>query len=671
MTREQAKERVAKLREQINDYRYQYHVHDKSIMSEAAADSLKHELQQLEREHPDLITSDSPTQRVAGQPSPKFASVAHQMPMLSLNDVFSQEETEAWITRIKKLEPDFREEFYAELKMDGLAATLIYENGVLVRGLTRGDGRVGEDVTPNLRTIEQIPLRLRHDSAVPDEVYKGRLEIRGEVLMYKKTFEALNQAREKAGLALFANPRNTAAGTIRQLDPRLVAARPLCFHVYAIATPLSGVTTHAAEHALAAKLGFKVEPHSQLVRGIEGIMEFARKWEEKRKELPYLTDGLVATVNDQDAYRRLGVVGKAPRGAIAYKFPAEQATTKIKNIMVSMGRTGAATPFAVMEPTVVAGSTVQMATLHNESEIARKDIRIGDTVIIQKAGDVIPEVVAPLPKLRTGKEKKFVMPKDCPVCGKALFKKPEEAVWRCVNFDCPALGRGRIIHFASKAAFDIEGLGEKIVDVLLDTGLIKDAADLFTLKESDLLALERFAEISAGNLVNSIQSRKKVPFDRFIYALGIRHVGAQTAADLATHFVRPENFCSVTVEKLEAVPGIGNVVAKSVYDWLQSERHQRFLDKLFTNGVQPQPIEKVEGPLNGKNFVITGTLAAFSREAGGERIEALGGKLQNSLTKETDYLVVGEDPGANKIAQAEKYGTVQINEKQLLKILEK
>lgn len=670
MNQRQAAERVAKLRDQLNNYRYEYYVLDRPTVDDAVYDSLQVELRELEAQFPDLITPDSPTQRVGAEPLKKFASVAHQTPMLSLNDVFAREEVAAWIQRMHKLLPDgFEEEYYGEIKMDGLAASLVYEDGVLVRGLTRGNGRVGEEVTANLRTIEAIPLRLRADATVPQSVYRGRFEVRGEVLMYKEVFAELNLQRAKEQKPLFANPRNTAAGTIRQLDPRLVAARKLSFHVYAVVTDVAGMTTHAAEHAVASKLGFKVEPHSKIVKGLQQIDDFLSEWEEKRKELPYNTDGIVITLNDRAAYQRLGVVGRAPRGTIAYKFPAEQVTTKLKDIQISIGRTGAATPFAVLEPVVVAGSTVQMATLHNAGEVARKDVRIGDTVIVQKAGDIIPEVVRPLPELRTGKEKQFVMPTDCPVCGQPLHKEEKEAIWRCVNFDCPAASRERIIHFASKNAFDIEGMGEKNVDAFLDAGVIQDVADLFTLTKEDLLKLDRFAEVSAGKLVDSIQQRKRISLDRFIFALGIRHVGEQTAFDIADHFGSLDKFRSATQDELLEVPGIGAVVTGSAYDWLNSERHQGLLQKLAEVGVEAQAVTRVTGPLTGVNFVITGTLDAFGRDEAGGRIAALGGKLQNSVTKDTRYMVVGADPGASKIAKAEKLGVQQIDEAALLKLL--
>ncbi|HSH31234.1 MAG TPA: NAD-dependent DNA ligase LigA [Candidatus Saccharimonadales bacterium] len=670
MTKPEAASRIKKLRDQINDYRYHYHVLDQSIMSEAAADSLKHELSELEQQFPDLITSDSPTQRVAGKPLEKFVAVRHLVPMLSLNDVFSRDELEGWSRRCQKLLGHSIKEYFVEVKKDGLAGTLVYQDGVLVQGLTRGDGTTGEDVTANFRTIESVPLALRRDPEVPKAVYQGRFEVRGEVLLYQDDFAALNRQRSAAGLPLFANPRNTAAGTMRQLDARLVAQRRLRFLAYLVAGEIDGAPTLAAEQAIAAKAGFAVEPHSQVLGSINAVMEFAGAWEERRKTLPFGTDGLVITVNDNADFARLGVVGKAPRGAVAYKFPAEQATTRVKDIMVSIGRTGAATPFAVLEPTLVAGSTIQMATLHNESEVQRKDIRIGDTVIIQKAGDVIPEVVASLPKLRTGAEQLFKMPKNCPNCGTELVKTYKEAIWRCPNYNCFALERGRLIHFASKGAFDIEGLGEQTVDALLESKLIADAADLFHLTVDDVAGMPRFAQKSAENLVGAIKERQTVTLDRFIYALGIRHVGAQTAIDLAGHFGTLDNFRRSTLDALRQVSGIGEVVAASVAEWLGSQRGQEFLDKLAREGVAATPMRVVRGKLSGQSFVITGTLDSFSREVAEERIKALGGKAQSSVTKETSYLVVGADPGASKITKAQKLGTPQLDEAALLKLLE-
>lgn len=666
---DQATKRASLLRDQINEYRYQYHVLDKPDVTDQIYDSLTRELREIETQYPQLVTPDSPTQRVGGKPLDKFVSVAHDRPMLSLNDVFSVAEVEAWTARMHKLAPQAKSEYYAEIKMDGLAAAVIYENGTLAQGLTRGDGYTGEDVTANLRTISTIPLKLRRDASVPEAVYNGRFEVRGEVLMYKADFQTLNDTRQAAGQPLFANPRNTAAGTIRQLDPKLVADRRLKFHVYAVVSDIAGINTHAAEHELAHKLGFKVEPHSRVLTSLNQAKDFLSEWEDKRKSLPYGTDGVVLTLNDRAVFGRLGVVGKAPRGSVAYKFAAEQATTKVKDILVSIGRTGAATPFAVLEPTLVAGSTIQMATLHNESEVHRKDIRIGDTVIIQKAGDVIPEVVASLPKLRTGAEKLFKMPTNCPICGTKLVKTDKEAIWRCPNQDCYALERGRIIHFASKGAFDIEGLGEQTVDALLESKLIADSADAFNLTVDDVAGMPRFAQKSAENLVAAIQSRKTVTLDRYIYGLGIRHVGAQTAVDLAENFGSLDNFRKADVEQLQQVAGIGDVVAKSVAEWLAGVRGKKLLAKLDQAGVKPKPIKKITGKLSGQSFVITGTLESGSREAMGERIKALGGLVQTSVTKHTNYLVVGADAGDSKLSKAKKFGTTQIDETALLKLL--
>jgi DNA ligase (NAD+) len=673
MTKQQAEKRITRLREQIDDYRYHYHVLNESTMSEAAADSLKHELSELEDQFPELITPDSPTQRVAGQPAKGFVAVPHSSPMLSLNDVFDRHEVEAWITRITKLAPPGSHiDYLVEIKKDGLAGALVYENGVLVQGITRGDGRVGEDVTTNMRTIESVPLRLRRDKSLPDELYTRRVEVRGEVLLYKADFEELNAQRSKAGLPLFANPRNTAAGTVRQLDARLVAERRLHFMAYILIVDSYEVPTLAQKQAMLSKLGFLVEPHSKVLKSSDEIMKFAQAWEEKRRELPFGTDGLVINVNDQRLFERLGVVGKAPRGAVAYKYPAEQSTTKVKDIFISIGRTGAATPVAMLEPVVVAGSTVQMATLHNESEVRRKDIRVGDTVIIQKAGDIIPEVVESLPKLRDGSEKPFKMPKACPECGTTLVKvKADEAVWRCVNNNCPSRVWKRIQHYASKAALDIEGMGEKNIIALLDAGLIRETPDIYKLKKEDLLGLERFADISATKLVAAIQARKNPPLARFLYGLGIRHVGVQTAVDLANHFHSLDRLAEATMEELESVEGVGGIVAESIVEWFSDPTNQHVLKLFAKYGVEPETVKKVGGPLAGQNFVVTGTLEAMSREEAAERIRSLGGTFQSSVGKDTDYLVVGANVGASKLTKATRLGTPQITEQALLKLLNK
>jgi DNA ligase (NAD+) len=662
--------RAEKLRELINDYRYNYHVLNKSIMSEAAADSLKHELTQIEQEHPELITPDSPTQRVAGEPLPGFKQIRHSTRMLSLNDVFSEEEFETWVKRISKLEPNANFEYFMDIKMDGFAAALVYQDGVLVQGITRGDGFVGEDVTANVRTIESVPLKLRLNTK-NKSFLRGRTEVRGEIVMYKKDFEKLNAARKKEGLPLFANPRNTAAGTVRQLDPRLVAARPLQFHAYDILREdPDEVPSNEFAYSALRDLGLVANSVARIAKSTKEVINYANEWEEKRKDLSFNTDGLVIKVNNRNLYRRLGVVGKAPRGAVAYKYPAEQSTTKVKDIFVSIGRTGSATPVAMLEPVVVAGSTVQMATLHNEGEVHRKDIRIGDTVIVQKAGDVIPEIVEPLTKLRDGSEKKFVMPTHCPDCNTKLVKlKETEAIWRCPNENCPSRAWKLVQHFASKAALDIEGLGEKNVIALINAELIKDSADIYKVKKEELLKLERFADISAEKLVKAIQQKKNPALERFIYGLGIRQVGVQTAIDLATHFKNLNKLSSATIDELNGIEGIGEVVAESIVEWFEEPRNKKLLEKFEKFNVIPESAQEISGPLVGKNFVVTGSLESMGRDEAAEKIRALGGTFQSSVGKETDYLVVGENVGASKLVKANKLGTKQIDETEFLNLI--
>jgi DNA ligase (NAD+) len=672
MNKPQAQQRIGKLRELISDYRYHYHVLDESTMSEAAADSLKHELSQLETEYPELITPDSPTQRVAGAPLPGFKQVEHSTHMLSLNDAFDETEVRAWEERIIKLLPSgTKPEYFVDIKMDGLACALVYEDGALVRGITRGDGFVGEDVTANIRTIESIPLSLRHDKHY-ETFLKGRTEVRGEIVMYKADFAKLNEQRTRDGKPLFANPRNTAAGTIRQLDPSLVSGRPLHFRAYDLLRDKSDdVPTNEFAYQTLRGLGLIANPKAHVLKSIDKVLEFAHKWETERQKLPFNTDGLVIKLNDRRLYRQLGVVGKAPRGAIALKYAAEQATTKVKDIFVSIGRTGAVTPVAMLEPIVIAGSTVQMATLHNESEVKRKDIRISDTVIVHKAGDIIPEVVEPLVKLRDGSEKIFKMPTHCPECETKLVKyKAEDAVWRCPNENCPSRSWKRIEHYASKAALDIEGLGEKNAIALLDAGLIKDQADIYTLKVEQVIKLDRFAEVSANKLVAAIQAKKRPPLARFVYGLGIRHVGTQTAIDLANHFRSLEALSRATIDELSGVEGVGEVVAEAVVEWFNEPRNQRLLDKFKKFGVQPQEVKRVGGKLNGQNFVVTGSLESMGREEAAEKIRNRGGTFQSSVGKDTDYLVVGANIGASKLAKASKLGTTQLTETEFLKLLD-
>ncbi len=669
MNKQEAAERVAKLRNLINDYRYHYHVLDESTMSEAAADSLKHELSQLEEQYPELITPDSPTQRVAGQPLAKFSQVEHSSRMLSLNDVFNLEEVQAWVERLKKLAPDATLEYFADVKMDGLACALIYEDGVFVQAITRGNGFIGEDVTTNIRTIENVPLQLRNQ---PDyqHLLKGRTEIRGEVVMYKADFLELNKKRQAAGLTVFANPRNLAAGTIRQLDPRLVAERPLHFHGYDLVRPnISEAPTNTFAYEAMRSLGISANNQAKVFKTIDEVMSFVKHWETARHELAFNTDGLVIKLNDRRLYARLGVVGKAPRGAVAYKYAAEEATTVVKDIVISIGRTGAATPVAVFDPVVVAGTTVQHASLHNADEIDRKDIRIGDTVIIFKAGDIIPQVLNVLKELRPANAKRFFMETELKRQYPELeFVRPEgEAVYRVKGATSKILLKQALEHFASKAALDIDGMGEKNVGALVDAGLVHDLADIYTLTKEQVLALDRFAEISATKLINAIATVKQPPLPRFLYGLGIRHVGSQTAIDLSTHFHRLDSIGTATFDELKDVEGVGEIVAESILAWFSDEDNQALLSKFRKLGVWPTEAKQVSGKLSGKKFVVTGTLESMSRDEAAEKIRALGGTFQSSIGKDTDYLVIGENVGASKLAKAAKLGTTQLDEAAFIK----
>jgi len=673
MHKQAAQDRILKLRELINDYRYHYHVLNESIMSEAAADSLKHELSQLEEQFPDLITPDSPSQRVAGEPLPGFKQLQHSSRMLSLNDVFDENEMLSWETRITKLLPEKTKlEFFADIKMDGLACALIYQDGLLVQGITRGDGFVGEDVTANVRTIESIPLSLRHSSKYA-EFLKGRTEIRGEIVMYKKDFEKLNKQREADGKPLFANPRNTAAGTIRQLDPKLVAERPLHFRGYDLQRDNQNeIITYSKSYKIMHALGFLVNTKAPVYDSISNVMKYAHQWEDKRHDLPFNTDGLVVKVNQLDIYRQLGVVGKAPRGAVALKYAAEQSTTKVRDIFVSIGRTGAATPVAILEPVQIAGSTVQMATLHNESEIARKDIRVGDSVIVHKAGDIIPEIIEPLKKLRTGKEKPYVMPTNCPDCNTKLIKlKAEDAAWRCPNKACPSRAWKQIEHYASKSAMDIEGLGEKNVVALIDAGYIDNQADIYSITPEMLLKLERFADVSANKLVASIQSKKNPPLAKFLYGLGIRHIGTQTAIDLSQHYKSFENIAKATTEELSEIEGIGEIVAESIVEWFSEPSNRKLLENFKKHNVWPKKVEHVGGKLSGQKFVITGSLESMGRDQAADKLRELGATFQSSVGKDTDILVVGSNVGETKLSKARSLGIKQIDEAELLKIIGK
>ncbi len=659
--------RAQQLREQLERYRHSYYVLDNPEIDDAVYDSLNHELVAIEEAHPELITADSPTQRVGGKADDAFKKVAHSRRMLSLQDVFSLEEVSKWEKRTEKLLGSTPHEYYGELKMDGLAIRLVYRDGVFVQAVTRGDGSVGEDVTHTVRTIRTVPLRLCEDSKLPAEIYAGEFEVRGEVILPLKEFERINAERAKKGEPLFANPRNAGAGTVRQLDASVTASRRLEFIGYGIEMELPGLDTHAIEHDWMRRLGFKVAAEDRVLKTVSDIDQFIDHVAELRDKLPFGIDGLVIAVNDNAAFAKLGVVGKAPRGAVAYKFPAEQATTILEDIRVSIGRTGAVTPYAVLKPVLVAGSTVQRATLHNEDEIARKDLRIGDTVIIQKAGDVIPEVVRPLPDLRTGKEKKFVMPKE--VDGVAVIKPAGEAVARLADLTVGEVQWQQLIHFVGKSGLDIDGLGEKIVAQLMEVGLVKEPADFFKLTKEDLLGLDRFADVSAQNLVDAIHTAREVSLGRFLFALGIRHVGSKTALDVAQHFHSLKLLRAAKREDFYAVSGIGEVVADSLAAWLADPHQQKIVDDLLSAGVKVKDEKAaVTGKLTGTTWVLTGALETLTRDEAGEKIQAVGGKVTSSVSKNTSYVVVGADPGS-KYGKAQKLGVPTLDEAAFLKLV--
>ncbi len=665
MTKAEAKQRISKLSGQIEDLRYRYHVLNDPKVTDEVTDSLMRELRQLESQFPDLADPDSPANRVSGKPLDKFEKVAHAIPMLSLNDVFSREELTSWEERIGKLLPAEDFSYFCELKLDGLAVSLIYENGKFARGATRGDGRVGEDITQNLRTINSVPLKLRGEA--PSQV-----EVRGECLMPKRVLAELNRKNQKEGKPLFANTRNAAAGSLRQLDSRLTAERKLEFFAWDIVRAEGVILkTHSEKHAYLRQLGFRVDEREQEAKDLGQVGEFIEKIGKVRDGLPYGTDGVVVTVNQLNLWQGLGVVGKAPRGTVAYKYPAEKATTIIKDITVSVGRTGVGTPVASFEPTLVAGSMVSKATLHNLDQIERLGVRIGDTVVIQKAGDVIPEVVEVLVKMRTGKEKVFHMPKFCPVCEGPLEKREaasgRSVAYFCSNSKCPAKNRRALQHFVS--VMEIYEIGPKILDRLQEEGLISDAADLFLLKKEDLSGLERFGDKSAENIINSIAERKKVPLAKFIYALGILHVGEETAEDLAQHFGRLERLRRANPEEISTIPNIGPVVAKSVYDYFSQKENASYLEKLLANGLIVLPAQKhAEGRLSGKSFVLTGTLATLARDEAKRKIKELGGEVSESVSSKTSFVVTGAEPGS-KYEKALKLGVQVLDEEKFLELL--
>lgn len=663
-------QRVRELRKLIDHYSYEYHVLDDASVDDAVYDSLFGELKALESQYPSLVTSDSPTQRVGNELKNGFEKVQHESRMLSLNDVFDIEEVRAWVTRMDKLLPGAKHEFFADIKMDGLACSLIYEDGILVRAVTRGDSYIGEDVTNNVRTIKNVPLRL-HESTGFEYFLRGRTEIRGEIVMLKDDFNALNEMQKKAGKPTFANPRNLAAGTIRQLDPKLVAQRPLTFVAYdLLRSDQNDVPTNLFAYEAISALGVRRNKQAGVFDSISKVMDFVYEWDEKRHDLPFNTDGLVIKVNDRSQFAKLGVVGKQPRAAVAYKYAAEQATTVVKDIVISIGRTGAATPVAVFDPVQVAGTTVQHASLHNADEIARKDVRVGDTVVIFKAGDIIPQVESVVKELRPKNSNSFIYEDELKRQYPEIeFIRPAgEAVYRVKGSSGPLLLKRALEHFASKGALDIDTLGEKNVVALVDAGLVKDLADIYVLTKEQLLQLDRFGDISARKLIGAIADKKNPPLERFVYGLGIRHVGVQTAIDLVSAFGSLNGIATATIDQLKDVNGVGTVVAESVAAWFADEDNLAMLEKFKSFDVNPYYEEK-SGVLAGKSFVVTGSLSGMSRDDAADRIRALGGTFQTAVGKDTTYLVAGGKVGASKLAKAEKYGTKVITEADLQKML--
>jgi len=661
--------RVEELRRQLHYHNYRYYVLDSPEITDAEYDKLFRELQKIEEKHPALITPDSPTQRVGAPPLDEFETVRHRVPMLSLGNAFDQDELRAFDERIKRhlgMPAEEPIDYLADLKVDGLAVSLSYQDGIFVRGATRGDGTTGEDTTINLRTVRAMPLRMLTDSP------PSLLEVRGEVYLDRREFARINKEREEAGEPLFANPRNAAAGSVRQLDSSITARRRLDIIIYGVgAAEGASFERHSELLDYLEGAGFRASPQRRVCHGLAEAAAYYEEWQQRHGDLSYGADGVVLKVNSLALQRELGQVSRSPRWAIAYKFPPEKQTTLVKDIMVSVGRTGALTPVAVMEPVVVSGSTVQMATLHNEDEVARKDVRIGDTVVIRKAGDVIPEVVSVVPGKRTGKEKKFRMPRKCPVCGADAVRPEGEAVRRCTGIACPAQVHGRIQHFFSRGGVDADGLGPKIILQLLERGLVKDPADLYFLDKEQLLTLERMGEKLAQNILDAIKSTKRPMLARLIYGLGIRHVGDHVAEVLAERFGSLDRLVNATEEDLAETPEIGPVIAESVAVFLRQKQTRDLLEKLKKAGVSPQIAEAApvaEGPFAGKTVVFTGALTMPRSEA--ERIlKSQGGRAGSSVSRNTDYVVAGESPGS-KYEKARRLGISILTEEEFRRMIE-
>lgn len=659
MNKTEAKKRIQKLRELINRYRYLYHVKDRSEISDAAHDSLKHELYELEQQFPDLITPDSPTQRVGGEPLDKFKKVTHATRMLSMEDVFSEDEFSKWEERLAKVGGKRVQDYYCMQKIDGLAISLVYKNGVLETAATRGDGKVGEDVTQNIKTIDAIPLKLREIK----KTLPSTIEVRGEVFMSKKDFEQMNKALEKEGKKTFANPRNVSAGSVRQLDPKVTASRPLDFRAWNLGD--IGQKTQEESIELLHELGFKTADGVH-AKDHKAVKAFFNKTGKQREKIAHWIDGVVVRVNNHQHYQDLGVVGKTPRGLVAWKFPAEESTTKVLDVDWSVGRTGKLTPIARVEPTFIAGTTVQNATLHNLDEIKRLGLKIGDTVILTKAGDIIPKITKVLKELRSGDEKSIGAPKKCPVCGGKIERRGDQVDLFCSNKECFSMERERILHAAR--AFSIDGLGGKRIEHFINAGFLKTAPDIFRLEKSEIAALEGYGEKSADQIVDEIQSKKEIDLPLFIAGLGIPNVGIETAYALSDTFGSVEKLATATKDRLTAVQDIGDVVADSIIDFFASSRAKDLLEDYQDVGVVIRKPEKASQKLGGKSFVITGTLETHSREEAQDLVRQNGGNVAGSVSKKTDFVVVGENPGS-KAEKAKKLGVKTLSEKEFLSML--
>ena len=659
-------QKVTQLRQQLQKAGYAYYVLDRPIMEDGVYDRLYRQLQDLEAEYPELITPDSPTQRVGDKPATKFTSVKHNIPLYSLENAFDAEELAKWETRWQKQLDDIPKfEYVCELKIDGSAIALTYENGILVRGATRGDGVTGEEITQNIKTIRTIPLKLNLDNPPPI------VEVRGEAFLPLDVFEAINQERAKSGEPLFANPRNAAAGTLRQLDSKIVRDRQLNFFAYTLLDDAAEVSTQWSSLERLQQMGFLVNPNRKLCQSLAEVEEYFQQWDTGRKTLPYMTDGVVVKLNDYRLQQQLGFTQKFPRWAIALKYPAEETPTVVKDIIVNVGRTGAVTPMAIMQPVQLAGTTVQRATLHNSDRVDELDIRVGDTVIIRKAGEIIPEVVRVLSDLRPSDTKPYQMPCNCPECGSTLVRPENEAVTRCINISCPAILRGSIIHWASRNALDIRGLGERIAVLLIENNLVKSVADLYSLTVKQIASLERMGSKSAENLVKAIAESKNQSYDRILYGLGIRYVGSVNAKTLAENFPSIEELSQASFEEIEAVYGIGEEIAQSVFEWVRVPANQNLIQQLQAAGLQfSQTTSTNEGdrPFSSKTFVITGTLPSLKRDEAKHLIEQAGGKVTGSISKKTDYLLLGENAGS-KLAKAQKLNIAQLSEAELLSFL--